>query len=64
MAHSFRSGNQSGRAAKGRFGPFAKPPVYARYLRTADVANRGLGRLNWADSALTSVAQGRTGVRA
>ena len=34
-----------------------------RNRRRADVAERGLGRLNWADSALTRAASGRTGVR-
>ena len=32
--------------------------------RKADVADHGLGRLNWAVSAPTAVASGRTGVRA
>jgi hypothetical protein len=30
----------------------------------ADVADHGLGRLNWAESAPTTVASGRAGVRA
>src|SRR5271166_1530308 len=34
-----------------------------RNRRIADVADRGLGRLNWAESAPTEVASGRTGVR-
>ena len=34
------------------------------YRRIADVADCGLGRLSWAESALAGVASGRTGVRA
>jgi hypothetical protein len=33
-----------------------------RSRRIADVADRGLGRLNWAESTRTRVASGRTGV--
>jgi hypothetical protein len=54
--------------ARGRF----HPSRHDRFLRTAvgrsrreaDVAERGLGRLNWAESAPTEVASGRTGVYA
>ena len=35
-----------------------------RNRRLADVADHGLGRLNWADSAPTGTASGTTGVRA
>ena len=35
-----------------------------RSRRLADVADRGRGHRNWADSARTVVASGRTGVRA
>ena len=43
----------------------ATSPEHARNCRSrriADVADRGLGRLNWAESAPTRVASGRTGV--
>ncbi len=35
-----------------------------RNRRIADVADRGLGRLNWADTERTWIASGRTGVGA
>ena len=38
--------------------------IDGRNRRRADVANRGLGRLNLAESAPTRVASGRTEVRA
>ena len=54
------------------FDPFVKPQGNDRNSRDADgrsrskadVADRGLGRLKWADSAPTRVASGRTGMRA
>src|SRR5271166_5696151 len=46
---------QSRAPAKGR------PP---KPFSIADVAARGAGRLNWAESGPTEVASGRTGVRA
>jgi hypothetical protein len=33
-------------------------------VRRADVAERGLGRLNWAEPGPTRVVSGRTGIRA
>ena len=42
----------------------SKPNQPDRFGRIADVADRGLGRLNWAESAPTKVASGRTGIRA
>ncbi len=39
-------------------------PAKDRSRRKATVADRGLGRLNWAESAPTRVTSGRTGVRA
>jgi hypothetical protein len=38
--------------------------VFQRNRRIADIADRGLGRLNWAVSAPAGVASARTGVRA
>ena len=60
------SRNSNGGMGSVRFG---RPSRNDRYLREADdrsrrVADRGLGRLNWADSARTGIAPGRTGVRA
>jgi hypothetical protein len=37
--------------------------VFPHNRRLADIAVRGLGRLNWADSAPTGAASGTTGVR-
>jgi hypothetical protein len=56
----------------GSFDPCATPSANDRYLRTAAgwsrrkaaVADRGLGRLNWAESAPTGVGAERTGVGA
>ena len=38
-------------------------PVDGRSRRIADVADRGLGRLNWAESERTGVASEKPGVR-
>jgi hypothetical protein len=51
---------------------FVRPPATARSLREGDVSNRRkapvadrrLGRLNWAESPPIEVASGKTGVRA
>ena len=43
---------------------FASLPANGSYLRKPAVADRGLGRLNRADSAATRCTSGRTGVRA
>jgi len=60
------------RLRKCRLDPLAMLSVNDRSLRTADgksrriadVADRGLGRLSWAESTPTGCALGRTGVRA
>ena len=54
-------GGSPNRRAKGRRPkPFSIPVGWRR--RIADVADLGLGRLNWADRGPTRIASGRTGV--
>jgi hypothetical protein len=53
-----------GRTALGGFLPSQGALGNGRSRRTADIADRGLGRLSWADSAPTGAAQGTTGERA
>ena len=50
--------------AKTRFSRSLNFRVFQQYRRKPAVADRGLGRLNWAESAPTGVASARTGVRA
>jgi hypothetical protein len=66
-----RKPRRTWKGSNGRLDPFSKPSSNVRCLgeaagrcrREAVVADSGLGRLNWADSARTEVASGRTGVR-
>jgi len=53
VERNFRCGRRAG-VRRDRFN--------GRTRRIADVANGGLGRLNWADSAPTRVSSGRTGI--
>ena len=70
LALTARSWARSRRAGRGRLDPFAKPSGNGRYLRSpdgrcrreADIADRVLGRLNWAESRPTGVAQGTAGI--
>ena len=68
MAQDIR-GEPARRRAR-RYDPFAIPSRHDRYLRLpdgwsrrlADVADPDLGRLNWAESRPTGVAQGTAGI--
>jgi len=70
LALSSRTKTDRERPQRVGYDAFARPPANGRYLRTADgrsrriadVADHGLGRLDWAENAPTGVASGRTGV--